>query len=274
MPASSFSVPVRSFGFMRRASSVPPRVFLSTVLAQVSGCETHGWMIRIYHHTSQLRANSERATLNFPSVSGHRLLLCASLLVFSYLPLGRCCCRRCRVSRFVILSAQTPLSGAAPLFSSAAALLSLCVEAAVMCRRRPAARNSPPGPPSRPVAVAFGPQWVLLFVLLIGISKAVVLLGLRLRSPPVASGRLRSSPVASGRLRSPPVVSGHLRSTSLAKHKRDAPGVGSGGAWVGFGGSWGIVSAHEYVLGIKQPGVTSARAYLGISPISARIETV
>ena len=74
-----------------------------------------------------------------------------------------------------------------------------------VCRRRPAARNSPPGPPSRPVAVAIGRQWILLVLLLIGISKAVVLLGLRLRSPPVASGRLRSPPVASGRLRSPPV---------------------------------------------------------------------
>ena len=87
-----------------------------------------------------------------------------------------------------------------------------------VCRRRPAARNSPPGPPSRPVAVAIGRQWILLVLLLIGISKAVVLLGLRLRSPPVASGRLRS----------PPVASGHLQSTSLAKHKRDGPGVGSG----------------------------------------------
>ena len=82
-------------------------------------------MIRIYHHTSQLRANSERAPLNSHSVSGHRLL-CASLLVFSYLPLGRCCCCRRHVSRFVFSSAQTPLSGAAPLFSSAAALLFHC----------------------------------------------------------------------------------------------------------------------------------------------------
>ena len=54
-----------------------------------------------------------------------------------------------------------------------------------VCRRRPAARNSPPGPPSRPVAVAIGRHWILLFLLLIGISKAVVLFGLRLRSPPV-----------------------------------------------------------------------------------------
>jgi hypothetical protein len=82
-------------------------------------------------------------------------------------------------------------------------------------------------------------------------------------SPPVASGRLRSPPVASGRLRSPPVASGHLRSTSLAKGSFYGPGVGSGGAWVGLGGSWGIVSAHKRVLGIKYPkpgGVTSARA--------------
>ena len=57
--------------------------------------------------------------------------------------------------------------------------------------------------PSRPVAVAIGRQWILLFLLLIGISKAVVLLGLRLRSPPVASGRLRLPPVTSSRPRSP-----------------------------------------------------------------------
>ena len=110
-----------------------------------------------------------------------------------------------------------------------------------VCRRRPAARNSPPGPPSRPVAVAIGPQWILLFLLLIGISKAVVLLGLRLRSPPVASGRLRS----------PPVASGHLRSTSLAKHKRDGPGVGSGGAWVGLGGRGALFQCTNAFWGLK-----------------------
>ena len=91
---------------------------------------------------------------------------------------------------------------------------------------------------------------------MIGISNTVVLLGLRLRSSPVASGRPRSSPVASG----------HLQSTSLATHQRDGdgPGVGSGGAWGGLGGSWGIVSSvHGRVLGIKSAkpgGVTSARA--------------
>ena len=103
-----------------------------------------------------------------------------------------------------------------------------------VCRRRPAAQNSPPGPPSRPVAVAIGRQ-LIFFVLLIGISKAVVLLGLRLRSPPVASGRLRSLPVTPGRLRSPPVASGRLRSppADLARQAqaRDWPGVGSGGDW-------------------------------------------
>ena len=86
----------------------------------------------------------------------------------------------------------------------------------------------------------------------------------RLRSPPVASGRLRSPPVAPGRLRSPPVAPGHLQSTSLAKHKRDGPGVGSGGAWGGLSGPWGIVLVHKRVLGIKSAkpggGVTSARA--------------
>ena len=129
--ASSFFGTVSSFG-CAWDFVCSSRVFLSTVLAQDPGREPHDWMIRIYHHTSQLRANSERAPLNSPSVSGHRLL-CASLLVFSYLPLGRCCCCRRRLSRFVFSSAQTPLSGAAPLFSSAAALLSLCVEAAVVC---------------------------------------------------------------------------------------------------------------------------------------------
>ena len=75
----------------------------------------------------------------------------------------------------------------------------------------------------------------------------------RPRSPPVASGRLRSPPVAPGRpgrLRSPPAASGRLRSTSLAKHKRNEPGVDSGGAWVGLGGSRGIVSAHERALSL------------------------
>ena len=200
-------------------------------------------MIRIYHHTSQLRANSERAPLNSLSVSGHRLL-CASLLVFSYLSLGRCCCCRCRVSRFVFSSAQTPLSGAAPLFFSAAALLSLCVEAAVVCvtgGRRHGFRRQDRHP--APLLWLSGHSGFLLFLLLIGISKAVVLLGLRLRSPPVASGRLRSPPVASGRLRSPPV------DLSLAKHKRDGPRVGSGGAWVGFGGSWGHCFSARTRLG-------------------------
>ena len=78
-----------------------------------------------------------------------------------------------------------------------------------------------------------------------------------------ASSRVRSRPLASARLRSPPLASGHLRSTSLAKHILDGPVVGSGGAWVGLGGPWGIVSAHKRVLGIKSAkpgGVTSARA--------------
>ena len=70
-------------------------------------------------------------------------------------------------------------------------------------------------------------------------------------SPPVASARVRSRPLASARLRSPPLASGHLRSTSLAKHMLYGPVGGSGGAWVGFGGPWGIVSAHKRVLGIK-----------------------
>ena len=104
-----------------------------------------------------------------------------------------------------------------------------------VCRRRPAARNSPPGPPSRPVAVAIGRQWILLILLLIGISKAVVLLGLRLRSPPVASGRLRSPPVASGRLRSPPVTSSRPRSPSTSAMGLGLVQVVPGGVSVGRG---------------------------------------
>ena len=61
-----------------------------------------------------------------------------------------------------------------------------------------------------------------------------------------------SPPVASARVRSRPLASGHLRSTSLAEHILDGPVVGSGGAWVGLGGPWGIVSAHKRVLGVNQ----------------------
>ena len=41
----------------------------------------------------------------------------------------------------------------------------------------------------------------------------------------------------------------HMNTTPPDKH--DGPGVGSGGAWGSLGGSWGIVSVHERVLGIK-----------------------
>ena len=72
-------------------------------------------------------------------------------------------------------------------------------------------------------------------------------LGLRLRSPPVASGRLRSPPVASGRLRSPPVASGRLRSTSLAWRVPDGGGIGPGAAWVGLVWVCGEIAARKRV---------------------------
>ena len=241
--ASSFFGTVSSFG-CAWDFVCSSRVFLSTVLAQDPGREPHDWMIRIYHHTSQLRANSERAPLNSPSVSGHRLL-CASLLVFSYLPLGRCCCCRRRLSRFVFSSAQTPLSGAAPLFSSAAALLFRCAWKRRWCVS-PAAggTKSPPGPRCCEYRTIVG------FVVFV-VDRNKQGRCFTRASPPVASARVRSRPLASARLRSPPLASGHLRSTSLAKHMLDGPVVGSGGAWVGLGGPWGIVSAHKRVLGIK-----------------------
>ena len=99
-----------------------------------------------------------------------------------------------------------------------------------VCRRRPAARNSPPGPPSRPVAVDIGRQCIFVYFVVDRNKQGRCFTR---ASPPIASGRLRPPPVASGRLRPPPVASGHLQSTSLAKHKRDGPGVGSGGAWGG-----------------------------------------
>ena len=108
-----------------------------------------------------------------------------------------------------------------------------------MCRRRPAARKSPPGTPSRPVAVAIGRQWAVHVVFVVDRNKqgrcftraSPPVASGRLRSPPVASGRLRSPPVASGRLRSPPVASGRLRSppvTSSRPHSPSACAMGLG----------------------------------------------
>ena len=189
-------------------------------------------MIRIYHHTSQLRANSERAPLNSHSVSGHRLL-CASLLVFSYLPLGRCCCCRRHVSRFVFSSAQTPLSGAAPLFSSAAALLFHCAWKRRWCVS-PAA-----GGTKFAARTAIPPRCC-------GYRATVDFVGFVVdrnkqgrcftrASPPVASGRLRSPPVASGRLRSPPVTSSRPRSPSTSAMGLGLVQVVPGGVSVGRG---------------------------------------
>jgi hypothetical protein len=240
--ASSFFGTVSSFG-CAWDFVCSSRVFLSTVLAQDPGREPHDWMIRIYHHTSQLRANSERAPLNSPSVSGHRLLRVSP--GFSYLSLGRCCCCRRRVSCFVCSSAQTPLSGAAPLFSSAPALLFRCAWKRRWCVS-PAAggTKSPPGPRCCEYRTIVG------FVVFV-VDRNKQGRCFTRASPPVASARVRSRPLASARLRSPPLASGHLRSTSLAKHILDGPVVGSGGAWVGLGGPWGIVSAHKRVLGVK-----------------------
>ena len=129
-----------------------------------------------------------------------------------------------------------------------------------VCRRRPAARRHEIRRQDRhpaPLLWLSGDSGFLLFVLLIGISKGVVLLGLRLR-PPVASGRLRSPPIASGRLRSPPVASGRLRSPPVTSSRPRSPSTSAMGLGLvqvvpggGLGGSWGIVSMHERVLGIK-----------------------
>ena len=207
------------------------------------------------HHTSQLRANSERAPLNSPSVSGHRLL-CASLLVFSYLPLGQCCCCRRRLSRFVFSSAQTPLSGAAPLFSSAAALLFCCAWKRRWCVSSAAggtkfvARTAIP-----PRCCGYRATVDFVDFLLIGISKAVVLLGLRLRSPPVASGRLRSPPVAS--VRSPPVTSSRPPSPSTNAMGLGLVQVVPGGVSVGRGALFQCTNAF-WGLNQRSQGVTSS----------------
>ena len=133
--------------------------------------------------------------------------------------MGRCCCCRRRVSCFVCSSAQTPLSGAAPLFSSAPALLFRCAWKRRWCVS-PAAggTKSPPGP-----------RWCE-YRAIVGFVVFVVDRNKQGRcftraSPPVASARVRSRPLASARLRSPPLASGHLRSTSLAKHILDGPVV-------------------------------------------------
>ena len=108
------------------------RVFLSTVLAQDPGREPHDWMIRIYHHTSQLRANSERAPLNSPSVSGHRLLrVSPGLLLSSFgavLLLSSSCVVLC-----VLICPDPSLRCCASLLLRPRPSFSLCVEAAVVC---------------------------------------------------------------------------------------------------------------------------------------------
>ena len=112
------------------------RLFLPSVsqhfLAQDSGRETHDWMIRIYHHTSQLRANSERAPLNSPSVSGHRLLrVSPGLLLSSFgavLLLSSSCVALC-----VLICPDPSLRCCASLLLRLRPSFSLCVEAAVVC---------------------------------------------------------------------------------------------------------------------------------------------
>ena len=178
---------------MRRTLSVPPECFSALFSRRTQAVKPMiGWMIRIYHHTSQLRANSERAPLNSPSVSGHRLL-CASLLVFSYLPLGRCCCCRRRLSRFVFPSAQTPLSGALPLFSSAAALLFQCVWKRRWCVS-PAAGGTKFAAKTAIPPRCCGYRATVHFVVFV-VDRNQQGRCFTRASPPVASGRLQSPPV-------------------------------------------------------------------------------
>lgn len=129
--ASSFFGTVRSFG-CAWDFVCSSQVFLSTFLAQDSGRETHDWMIRIYHHTSQLRANSERAPLNSPSVSGHRLLrVSPGLLLSSFgavLLLSSSCVALC-----VLICPDPSLRCCASLLLRLRPSFSLCVEAAVVC---------------------------------------------------------------------------------------------------------------------------------------------
>ena len=129
--ASSFFGTVSSFG-CAWDFVCSSRVFLSTVLAQDPGREPHDWMIRIYHHTSQLRANSERAPLNSPSVSGHRLLrVSPGLLLSSFgavLLLSSSCVVLC-----VLICPDPSLGCCASLLLRPRPSFSLCVEAAVVC---------------------------------------------------------------------------------------------------------------------------------------------
>ena len=116
------------------------------------------------------------------------------------------------VALCVIICPDPSLRCCASLLLRRRPSFSLCVEAAVVCvaagRRHEIRRQDDRHP--APLLWLSGDSGFLLILLLIGISKAVVLLGLRLWSPPVASGRLRS----------PPVASGHLQSTSsLAKRQ-------------------------------------------------------
>ena len=131
--ASSFFGTVRSFGCAWDFFVCSSQVFLSTFLAQDSGRETHDWMIRIDHHSSQLRANSERAPLNSPSVSGHHRLLRVSpgLLLSSFgavLLLSSSCVALC-----VLICPDPSLRCCASLLLRLRPSFSLCVEAAVVC---------------------------------------------------------------------------------------------------------------------------------------------
>ena len=137
-----FSVPVRSFGFMRRTSSVPPPGCFSaaTVLAQGPGRENQDRVISdndkdLSSHTPQLRANSERAPLNSPSVSGHRppaaLRVSPGLLLSSFgamLLLSSSFVALC-----VLICPGPSLRCCASLLLRRRPSVSLCVEAAVVC---------------------------------------------------------------------------------------------------------------------------------------------
>ena len=131
VPASSFFGTARSFG-CAWGFACSSRVFLSTVLAQDPDREPHDWMIMTYHHTSQLRANSERAPLNSPCASGHRLLrVSPGLLVSSFgavLLLSSACVAFC-----VLICPDPSLRCCASLLLRPRLSFSLCVEAAVVC---------------------------------------------------------------------------------------------------------------------------------------------
>ena len=111
-----------------------------------------------------------------------------------------------------------------------------------------------------------------MFLLLIGISKAVVLLGLRLQSRPLASARVRSRPLASARLRSPPVTSGRPRSPSTFLMGLWLVRVVPGWASVGRGALFQRTNAFWGLNNAKPGGVTSARVEVCAKSVPTLVE--